>query len=543
MGINPMIHIIQQSCLEKIRPGTREFKPAYERASALCGEEFAYQIVLYSDCESGEAVTVRKENLGRVFLYQVTQTPVSWPHREDDPYPEYLANEPCLLPDALIPLESPCTLTVNRNLTVLWIGVIADFPGDYEVRIHFETGGEELVSSFLLHVLPIQLPKQRFRNCQYIDPCSIAAHYRYPMFCNLHWDHLEKYFSLAAEHGINNIITPIFPVTYNGRLVGSEMVQLVQINEKKGKYTFHYDLLDSWLVLARKNGIESFTFPPIFPSLETLECPKLKVIREQREEDLFEPEEDVFSPKFSTFIRSFIRKLRQHLKELGMEDRVSFQISCAPAVEQEERYARCRAIIRDVITRHRISDVMVGRSFYDLGLASTPIVPLHEMERFLDTDILNREVCLDIDTSKDMVNFLIASPSVRVRAFGLLCRRYDLVGMFHPWFNHYIAPSGDAFDPFWNADGANSRPSGSDFLVYPTQAGPIPSIRLKQLLFAIQDIRVMEALERFIRHERIVSMLKKEFPVTLSRIADAPEKFLALRDRFFERLEQEVKSK
>ena len=87
-----MIHVIQQSCLEKILPTARMFKEPYNSASVLVGEEFGYQIVLYSDSEQSERVTFKKKIPLFCKLYLVQSVPVNWPHYKNDSKKDYVVN-------------------------------------------------------------------------------------------------------------------------------------------------------------------------------------------------------------------------------------------------------------------------------------------------------------------------------------------------------------------------------------------------------------------------------------------------------------------
>ncbi len=530
-----MIHFIQQSCLEKIRADATEFKEPFLTSCALAGEVFAYQVAIYSDSDSSEAVSVYAESGAEVCLYEVKQVPVNWPHYANDSYRHYLTDTPALLPDALVPLGRRKTLRINRNVTVLWVEVTADFPGNYDVELVFKTNEGEQRTLFHLHILPCRMPELRFNLCQYIDPASIAAYYGVPMFCDKHWDLLEKNIQLAAKHGVTNLLTPIYPPVYGKHSLGGEGVQLVKITENKNDYEFNYDLLDCWVLFAKRNGIKRLTFPPIFPSIETLECPKIKITRSWREVWLFDESTDVLSPIFCNFIRKFFRSLMKHMKEIGAEDMMCFQISDRPSVEFADRYAQCRALLNNVINCHQIADIAVPYDFYKLNLGSAPFFTIQDIDDLLRLPS-DRFLCTDVTAVNAITNFLIASPSLRVRTFGLLCFQYRIAALFNLWFNNYFNAEGERADVFLNTANENALPSGGGFLVYPGMDGPIPSIRLKQLFYALQDIQALRVLERDIPFDRVVSKISKIASVDTLTVSE--EKFIKIRDEIYAQIEK-----
>ncbi len=527
-----MIHIIQQSCLEKIKINARHFKEPYLSASAMTGEDFAFQIALFSDAERGETVSFCVECQTELKLYEVKQVPVDWPHYADDPYKNYLCDTQCLLPDALVPINRRKTMKIGKNVTVLWVQVAADFPGDYEINFLFDTDNGEITSRFVLHVIGYRMAEQRIEHCEYIDPAAISAAYGKPMFTDKHWELLESYFEIAGKHSVNNLLTPIYPPVYGDHLIGNESVQLVKIIETNKGYEFNYDLLDCWVMFAKRHKIKKLTFPPLVPSLETLRCPRFMVTRNRREELLFGNETNILSLEYFRFIRKYIRALMQHMKEIDAEYMMCFEIAHRPTVQYAENYSRCRAIFSDIIKKHQIADVDVTLDFQQLNIGSAPFFSLENLKDTFDIS-MDRYACTDVYSADTISNFLIASPSIRLRGIGVLAYYYHITSFLNLWFNCSFTPNGDRTDVFLNTSNENAFPSGSGYLVYPGLNGPIPSIRLKLLHYAFQDIRALSGMIRYIPYERIQARVKKLLGSELDKIPDNPEKFLAIREEIY----------
>ena len=526
-----MIHIVQQSCLEKIRTDARHFSPAYTSASALLREEFSFQIALYSDRERPEKVYFRHESSLPTCIYMVKQVAVSWPHYRNDPDLNYLLDEPGLLPDCLIPMDETRCFILNDRVTVLWIAVKAIFAGHHQIRFRFYCDGDEQETCFHLQVLPHPLPRQWFTVCTQIHSDCILSSRKIPVFSNLHWELLEKYFSFAAMHGTTDLLTPLFSLNQPDRLE-QNTVQLIDLSVEGERYSFDFDRFDSWIMLARKNGIDDFTFPAIFPSLETQRCPLIMARVNRRYRPLFDQDTDILSPEYIAFIRQFLRAFTKHLNECGLEGHVRFQLTGKASVKYAPVYKKCREAVSDLLKRFRIIDVFSDDAFYHLGLAAAPVMPLRSMRPFLNEHTAGMTGCLDIHFSDEIGNQLIAAPSVRLRAAGLLFYRYDIIGFMNREFNCYRSlGAGGYFNPYLNTEGENAYPSGSQFLVYPGAEGPIPSIRLKQFLYALQDLRAMELLERFMPREKIIAMIDREVPVSTVSYPQDPASLLAFREK------------
>ncbi len=524
-----MIHVIQQSCLEKIKADTRDFNTEYLSASALSNEDFAYQIVLYSDEPAGESATVELRGNGLLTIHEVKQVPVNWPHYSHDRDPQYLSDVPTLLPDALIRLGRKPTLNITENLTVLWIGVRISMPGEHLIDLYLN--GEQR-SRFVLEILPHTLAKANFTHCEYIDPCSISKYYGLPMFSSEHWQMLGKYFNIAAEHGVNCLLTPLYPPVYGDLPMGSDPVQLFAVTRENNQYQFNFDLLDSWISVARKNNIKNFTFPPLIPSFKTLKCPEVKMRVGYRECNVFDESVNVLSGEFSAFIRKFLMELIDHLKAIGVFENVTLQFAHAPSVEDAANYKYCRNLFNRIPWGNQIADTMVPTEFLDLSLGSVPFFSSAKAERYFKYEF-GRYLYLDIFDPDSVISNLIAAPSMYIRGFGALAYSNRITALFSLWFNNFITSDSKKANVIMDTSNENSLPSGNGFLVYPGPKGPIPTVRLKQLYFALQDNRVLDKLNHSIPFERIQSRIDKKYKILIDKPMISKERFLDFREEIY----------
>ncbi len=525
-----MIHVIQQSSYEKIT-GIHSLKPNYDQASVLIGEEFSFQIVLYNDSRRYEKVFFQSESEIPTRGYLVKNVPVNRPYYSDDHYPHYLLDKPGLLPDCLYPLEDRGHLTVHPYPTVLWIGMRASQPGKQWIRFFFQGDEERTESAFHLTVLPHRLPKQWFSVSTYVYPTCLSNASSFPLFSDIHWELLNKYFAVAAAHGTTDLLTPIFPMACS-LFPERNPVQLVQISVHGDQYSFQYDLFDCWIMMARKHGIKDFSFSPLFPSLKDQRCPHITVQNGRKNVVLFGRDSDILSPEYGIFLRKFLRDFTKHLTQCGLVGHSSFHLTVGATAAYADVYRKCRETVADLLKRFRIVDLLSDYSFYQMDLISSPVVPLCGIQPFLSERIPSLCTCFSSGEPKEAANQLIASPSARLRSLGIIFYYHDIVGFLNNRFNCYYSPcSTNVINSYINTDGEGAVPSGSMFWVYPDADGPLPSIRIKQFYYALQDMRLLELLERFMSREAVIALIRNSFPDFPDTAAANAEQMLVFRQK------------
>ena len=79
------------------------------------------------------------------------------------------------------------------------------------------------------------------------------------------WKTIENFITMAAENGINMLLTPIFTPPLDTKVGGERLTaQLVDIELSDGKYSFDFKKLDKWVDICRKAGIEYFEMAHLF---------------------------------------------------------------------------------------------------------------------------------------------------------------------------------------------------------------------------------------------------------------------------------------
>ncbi len=522
-------------------PSTPIPETAFHSASMLMNEEFAYQIIVFNDDSRSEQISMTVDSSMFYDLYMVNNVSVTWPHYDNDQKTGYLCDTPDLVPDCLMPIQPKDPLWINKNYTVLWVSVRAPFPGDFDVRFTFTGANDEATCIFSAHVLPTSIGEPNFSNTCYIDPLALSDYYQVPMFCDKHWNLIGEYMKLAAKNGVTGLITPAFTPVYEEYPNDGRKLQLVDINLERREYTFNFDKLDCWVALAKKYGISSFTVPPIFPTLEGPVRAKFYATKERHLVELF-PDEEYPYAHYMAFLRKFLRNLTQHLKDKRWITDFNFQFTTIPLFAHEKIYRQFRPSMRDVVKRCPVQDYQVTYGFYMNDIVSDPIVTLHEMEDYMENLEVGLVGCFDIISGKDIINQLIAAPSARLRALGLLAYKTDMAGFFNLGFNYFPAGSnGATTNPYILTDYGGRYPSGSLSLVYPGLDQPYPSVRLKQIQYAMQDMAVLRKLEGQMSRNRILTMIEKDFPVYFDQCSLRNDRFWRLREKIFVFYEHHMK--
>ena len=151
-------------------------------------------------------------------------------------------------------------------------------PGVHPIVIRFtDEAGVELGSeSFRLQVIEAVLPEQRLLHTEWFYFDCLATQYNVEMFSEAHWSIVETYVAHYAEYGMNLILTPLFspPLELDyGKY--RPTVQLIGVKRIGSEYLFDFSLLERWVALCRRNGIERFEFSHLFTQWGAKHAPKI----------------------------------------------------------------------------------------------------------------------------------------------------------------------------------------------------------------------------------------------------------------------------
>ncbi len=539
------IKLYQVSSLEKVFPsekisGERGKFAEYSRASALRGEELAYQIVLRKEGWGKEEVrwSVSSPLGDAVRVFQVKSVPcelAAYPE-EDDHDSDYLTLDSGLFPDVLYPMGEN-TLEINSFLnTTLWVelAVPEDCPAG-EYPICFTAEGEEgrVECTFTLTVVAARLPPQKLLFTQWFHVDCLAEQYHVPVYSERHWEIIGAYLKEAAKAGMNTVLTPVLTPPLD-TAIGTERlcVQLAEIEKQGDTYRFDLSRLRRFVELALECGITHFEINHLFTQWGAKFTPAVYATEQGERKRIFGWDKKADSPEYTAFLRQLLPAVNRLFQSMGLKDRLLFHVSDEPGKGALEHYSRAKAMIRQLVGDCPMIDALSDPEFYDQGLVGQPVAATNHIEPFLERQVPELWAYYCCGQSVKVGNRFLAMPSYRNRILGVQLYKYRIKGFLHWGYNFWHSQeSKSRIDPFRVTDAGGAFPGGDAFSVYPGENGaPLPSQRLKIFHHALQDLRALELLEALTDRETVESTVKDFEAITFSEYPRNSQYLLELRE-------------
>ncbi|MBQ2376784.1 MAG: DUF4091 domain-containing protein [Clostridia bacterium] len=507
------------SSLEKIMPEMQCAATMIHTASALMGEDFSYQIAFkIRETMQGTKelqLEVCSDLADCISLYNVRHVPVLTPCYWDDHDENYITDRPGLLPDVLEPYTD-FTMASSHMYRTVWVSVKPDAcitPGTHTITILFKDGEEVWgTSSFELEVIAAQLPKSDIPYTNWFHCDCIASYHGCEVFSERHWELIDQYMKLAAENGINMILTPVFTPALDTK-VGAERptVQLMDITYDNGVYTFGFERLSRWLELCRKNGIEYLEISHLYSQWGAERTPKILVTENGQAVKKFGWQTDALSNEYKDFLRQMIPALKAYLSQNWDAEKVYFHISDEPNGDHIEHYSKLYAFVKPLLGEFKQMDAISHYEYYEHGGIETPVVATDAINKFLDKGVENTWAYYCCGHGKwNLSNRFYAMPSYRNRILGVQLYKYDIKGFLQWGYNFYYSRlSTHLINPYITNDAEGGFPAGDAFCVYPVQNGAIPSIRLKVFHQALQDRMALKLLESYVGKSEVMKVVEK----------------------------------
>lgn len=545
--MNFEIHLV--SSLEKVFPDEPLYAPVLRSLSALRGETVSLQIALRHEAELSQWVGVAAHGpFPGLRVRGVEVVPCRFVSMGFDEH--YLRTQPGLFPDALLPLEPGDRYLLRpRQWQTLWvtIPVPADAaPGVHAFRFEIEGDSGRAGGEFSLEVVDAVLPEQQLIRSEWFHADCLFTQYRVPCWSEEHWVLLERYFSNAAAHGINMLLTPLWTPPLDTRVGGERpTTQLLEIRKEGGAYLFDFSRLERWLRLGVACGFRYFDFAHVFTQWGARATPKIMVREGDCEKQHFGWHVASDDPEYARFLTQLIPPLLEVVRRHGLEDRVFFHISDEPTLEHLETYRAATALLRPLIGTIPILDALSNVDFYDKGVLDVPAAANDHLEPFHQRKIPRLFTYFCVAQWNRVPNRFFAMPSARNRIMGVLLYLYDLTGFLHWGYNFWFTQHSLKLDidPFFTPDAGGCFPGGDPFAVYPGPNGPIDSIRHEVFAEALQDLRALRLLEEKIGRDAVAALIHEgaTAPFTMTDYPRDAAWLLDFRQRVNERLSREIR--
>ncbi len=512
----------QISNAEKIRSIREYGRQELLKQQLLRGEQFSYQIVLYSETACTLKVSLESPLKEYIRLYAVKNAVMDYPGKPswDD---DYIAEEPGLMPDILVPLqEQNGLLEMAGTAASLWVEVNVPETGvlgEYPITVSFDTAGlieyrEEYtaVKTMQVEIMPQKVPEQKTIFTQWFHTDCIASVHQVAIYSEEHWKLIDRYIKLAAELGINMILTPIItpPLDVN-KGVCRPCTQLVRIVKNGAGYEFDFTLLHRWISLCRKNGIRYFEMSHLFSQWGLEYTPNILIMENGKEEYRFGWHVKARDDSYREFLTQFLTELIRFLEAEGIKEQTYFHLSDEPHEDHLENYRYAYELVKPLIGDCVIMDAISSIDFYRSGLMHCPVTATDVMEPFLKEKAEHQWAYYCCSQAAYVGNRFLSMPSYRNRILGVQIYKYGLEGFLHWGYNFYYSQrSLYEVNPYITTSADMSFPSGDSFTVYPSKDGAYPSTRGKVFKEALQDIEIFRMLEEKIGKEQVLALIEEE---------------------------------
>ena len=525
--------------------------------SLLANEVRSFQLACRMAAEHTGKLNFRIETEGMpadsIRIFRVIQMPCPTPVIEDEHDDMVLRQEAGLYPDMCLPFgEDEVYGLTNHSLVSFFFDINAEGvrPGEYSLSIRLISAsgradgsgdsGELLAQACIAVTVAEQaLVKQQIIHTEWLYCDTLKVFYGVETFSKEHFSIIREYIRAAVQNGVNMLLTPVFTYALDTKVGGERPdTQLVGVRKSKEGYSFNYDPLDRFIEIALSEGIEYFEIGHLFSQWGAKAAPKVMAETETGYRKIFGWDTPGDDEGYKEFLRQFVPALINHLKTLGVEEKTFFHVSDEPGVECLERYKRCYELIASMVPSERIIDAMSNYSFYESGAIKMPVPATGALPKFLEAKVKPLWTYYCCDARIKLPNRYYAMPSTRNRILGILLYKYDIAGFLHWGFNFYFSQySVRPINPFVQTDCDGFAESGDAYLVYPgADYEPIPSLRLKVLRDAFQDIRRLRTLEEKVGRDKVLKLIEDimgnisftEYPIEISYYERLDEKVVSM---------------
>lgn len=485
--------------------------------SALLGERFSYQIAYKSDNFFAADIAVESELREYITIRSVENVPSEVPTRDTKAKDFYDRVEPGLFPDVLSPIGNKILIHSRCYHSIM---ITVELPKDikagvYPIKISLSNAEKDVFAEnvFTLEVINAVLPKQELIYTQWFHCDSIANYYNTPVFGEKFWQLTESFMKTAVHTGVNMILTPVFTPPLDTAVGGERLtVQLVDVFFDDKNYSFGFEKLVKWIRLAQECGFEYFEISHLFSQWGAVAAPKIIANICGSEKRIFGWETDASSREYSEFLHAFLPELIKILHREGIAGRTFFHISDEPNSEQIETYSKAKSIIAELLKDFPIIDALSDYEFYRNEIVSRPIPCTSEIESFIAQGFEHPWTYYCCGQGAPLSNRFFAMPLAVTRAIGVQLYKYDIEGFLQWGYNFYNTQySLESIDPYRVTDAGGSFPSGDAFTVYPGKEGALESIRSEAFYEALQDMRAMKLLEKYMPKDKIIEEIEKIF--------------------------------
>ena len=532
------MEFILLSSLEKVFSDEKPSAESFGGFSMLKNERSSFQAAFC--CEKDCALTAELSGTFAEYAkaYIVREVPVG-NACFDDADDFYLRKTSGMYPDYLVPVEGEIKACGGKWHSI-WVEVMpnGNAAGKGKLALTLSENGEKLAQGEVeIEIIDALLPKQELIYTNWYHSDCICNYYGIEPFSEEYWRINRNFIKVAADHGMNCILTPVFTPALDTRVGGERRtVQLVKIRHNGGKYYFDFKNLRKWINMCRECGIEYFEISHFFTQWGAKHAPKIVALdRKGREKKIFGWFTRTSSKAYDDFLRQFSVAFTRLAEKEGIKDKCFLHVSDEPNEKQLNTYSKRAALISELFPDFKVIDALSDYEFYEKGAVKNPIPCEDKINDFAGKvpELWTYYCCCQ--GFSYVPNRFMSMPSLRNRVLGILLYKYDIKGFLQWGYNFYNSQySIKAIDPFKITDAGGSFPSGDSFIVYPADKGEVyESLRLKVFYDGFEDLNALRLLESKIGREKVLELIDKDLfkPLTFMEYPHENDWLLEFREK------------
>lgn len=514
--------------------------------SALKNERVQFQVAFCADKDCDVQVKVDSSLGDAIKLYRVdeiySKNPVS--NVQDD---YTLRRKSGYFPELLVPISAGDRVSAKAGKwQSIWLEIHSQqsLPvGLQSVEVSLDDGEQIEKVLFEFDIIDAELPPQSLIYTNWFHTDCIATHYNIEVFSEEYWDYVTKFLAVAACHGMNMVLTPIFtPPLDTKKRKERPTVQLVDVKLVDGAYSFDFAKLDRWIDICDKVGIKYLELSHLFTQWGAKKCPKIMAEVDGKQCRIFGWDTRASGRKYREFLAAFAAAFKPYMRERGIEDRVYFHVSDEPFPGVQRHYRKASEILGNLFGEYKVMDALSDIRFYEKGLVKLPVPANDHIDKFIGVvpELWTYYCCAQ---AKGVSNRFFSMPSQRNRVLGCQLFKFDVKGFLHWGYNFWYKQfSTGPVDPFTETDAGGNFPSGDSFVVYPGEQGtPLVSLRLKVFYDCLQDMRALQLLQSLIGKEKTLAILEQGIePLTFAKYPHSDKWQLDVRERVNAAIKQYV---
>ena len=479
--------------------------PENIRITTLKGETASFQFV-FEAAAGVHTLNISASNDLQIEKFSVEYVPIDTKQGKEDDDFLLKDGEPGFYPDVLVPFDDSFEIK-HEGYNSIWIDITSENAGDFEIDLCLDNIINEKAK---ITVYDCEKPKQTLKYTNWFHCDCLATQYNVPVFSPEHWTLIENYMSMAARHGMNMILTPLFTPPLDTEVGGERpTVQLVDVAKSGNKYTFCFNKLLQWVSLCDKYGIEYLEMSHLFTQWGAKAAPKIMATVDGKYTQLFGWDTKASGIAYRSFMLQFIPAFNGFIKENGLADRVYFHVSDEPGENDMNSYMRAHRMLLPLLNRYKHIDALSRYEYYEKHLVEIPVPGEGSVHDFDRTECEKWVYYCCGPNGDGFINRFIFMPSVRARVLGAVMYRHGQTAFLHWGYNFWYSTGSKKYlDPYTENTAGGDLPAGDGFVVYPGKnMQPYASIRLKQMRDFVGDYEALLLLEKKIGRHNTMELL------------------------------------